>query len=86
MASFQVRMLMANELKGFLRCKVHQMDGRLLFYYDITSRQSLETIFEHQKISARSLEKILGSLVDGLDTVKNFLLNMDGFLLNPKFS
>lgn len=85
LASYQVRMLMANELKGFLRCKVHQMDGRLLFYYDITSRQSLETIFEHQKISARSLEKILGSLVDGLDTVKNFLLNMDGFLLNPKF-
>ena len=30
LASYQVRMLMANELKGFLGCKVHQMDGRLL--------------------------------------------------------
>ena len=57
LASYQVRMLMANELKGFLGCKVHQMDGRLLFYYDITSKQSLETLFEHQKISAPVLWK-----------------------------
>lgn len=85
LASYQVRMLMANELKGFLGCKVHQMDGRLLFYYDITSKQSLETLFEHQKISAQSLEIILKSLVEGLNTIKNFLLSMDGFLLDPRF-
>ena len=85
LSSYQVRMLMANELKGFLTCKVHQMDGKLLFYYDITSRQSLETIFEHQKISCGVLEKILSSMVDGLNTVKSFLLSMDGFLLDPRF-
>ena len=40
-ASYQVRMLMANELEGFLPCRVHQMDGSLLFYYDITSTEGL---------------------------------------------
>ena len=85
LSSYQVRMLMANELQGFLPCRVHQMDGKLLFYYDITSRQSLETMFAHQKISAVSLEKILKGLVEGLDTVKNYLLNPDGLLFNPKF-
>ena len=84
-ASYQVRMLMANELEGFLKCRVHQMDGALLFYYDITSRQPLEILFQHQKITGTVLVLLLGSLVEALETMKNYLLDMDALVLDPRF-
>ena len=84
-ASYQVRMLMANELEGFLPCRVHQMDGSLLFYYDITSRQSLEVLFQHRRVVGKELALLLESLVEALETLKNYLLCMDNLVLNARF-
>lgn len=84
-ASYQVRMLMANQLEGFLGCRVHQMDGALLFYYDITSRQSLDILLQHQKITGKLLRLLLESLIEALETLKNYLLSMDDFVLEARF-
>lgn len=84
-SSYQVRMLMANELKGFLECRVHQMDGELLFYYDITSRQDLAILFQHQSIRGPMLTLLLNSLVEALETLREYLLNMDDLVLDPRF-
>ena len=84
-ASYQVRMLVAIELDGFLPCRVHQMDGSLLFYYDITSRQSLEVLFQHRRVVGKELALLLESLVEALETLKNYLLCMDNLVLNARF-
>lgn len=39
-ASYQVRMLTGNVIPSILKCRLQGLDGNLLFYYDITSRQS----------------------------------------------
>ena len=43
-ASYQVRMLTGNVIPSILKCRLQGLDGNLLFYYDITSRQSLASL------------------------------------------
>ena len=83
-ASYQVRMLMANQIEGFLPCKVHQIDQKMLFYYDITSRQPLNMLLEHQQIQKDTLELLLSQLAEALENIRNYLLGLNGFLLKPE--
>ena len=48
-ASYQVRMLTGNVIPSILKCRLQGLDGNLLFYYDITSRQSLASFYEQRK-------------------------------------
>lgn len=83
-ASYQVRMLMANQIEGFLPCNVHQIDQKMLFYYDITSRQPLNVLLEHQQIQKDTLELLLSQLAEALENIRNYLLGLNGFLLKPE--
>ena len=84
-SSYQVRILMANQINGFLPCQIQQIDQKILFYYDITSKQSLQTMLEHRQIKKDMLELLLEQIAAALETVKNYLLNINGFLLKPEF-
>ena len=48
--SYPVRMLLSGLIPGILKCKVHHIDNELMFYYDITSRQSLSSLYESKKL------------------------------------
>ena len=39
-------MLLTNAIPGLLDCKIGKMDDKTLFYYEVTSRQSLQSVFE----------------------------------------
>lgn len=43
--SYQVRMLVGNVIPSLLKCRIQGMDGQFLVYFDITSRQSLSTLY-----------------------------------------
>lgn len=57
-ASYQVRMLTGNAVPSILKCRIQGLDGRFLFYYDITSRQSLASFYEQKKLKASDLRII----------------------------
>ena len=84
MTSYQIRMMMANEMDGLLSCKVHQMDQKMLFYYDITSKQPLQTLLEHQLIQKDTLELLLSQIAVVMETVREYLLSLDGLVLKPE--
>ena len=39
--SYQIRMMLTNRIPGLLSCRIGKLDVDTLFYYDITSRQSV---------------------------------------------
>ena len=57
-ASYQIRMLLTNTIPGLLDCKIGKMDDKTLFYYEVTSRQSLQSVFEQRPTGAEVLRKI----------------------------
>ena len=69
-ASYQIRMLLTNTIPGLLDCKIGKMDDKTLFYSEVTSRQSLQSVFEQ--------------LLDLLEELGQYLLAPDGLVLQPE--
>lgn len=84
-SSYQVRMLMTNQISGFLPCQIQQIDQKMMFYYDVTSRQPLQMILEHRQIGKEMMELLLAQIAAALEQIKNYLLNLDGLILRPDF-
>ena len=84
-ASYQVRMLTGNAVPSILKCRIQGLDGRFLFYYDITSRQSLASFYEQKKLKASDLRIIFGGVVKIMEEMMEFLLNPDQLLLSPEY-
>ena len=62
-ASYQVRMLTGNVIPSILKCRLQGLDGNLLFYYDITSRQSLASFYEQRKFHRKDLHMLFGGFI-----------------------
>ena len=83
-ASYQIRMLLTNAIPGLLDCRIGKMDDKTLFYYEVTSRQSLQSVFEQRSIGAEALRKLFEQLLDLLDELGQYLLTPDGLVLQPE--
>lgn len=83
-ASYQIRMLLTNTIPGLLDCKIGKMDDKTLFYYEVTSRQSLQSVFEQRSIGAAVLQKLFEQLLDLLEQLSQYLLSPDGLVLQPE--
>ena len=83
-ASYQIRMLLTNAIPGLLDCKIGKMDDKTLFYYEVTSRQSLQSVFEQRSIGAEVLRKLFEQMLDLLKELGQYLLVPDGLVLQPE--
>lgn len=84
-ASYQVRMLVGNTVPCLLKCNIQGMDGRILFCYDITSRQSVSALFEKQKLGVEELQILFGGFVKAVEEMAESLLNPGHLVLDPAY-
>lgn len=83
-SSYQVRMLAGNAIPSLLKCRIQGLDGKLLFYYEITSKQSVADLFEKKKLHAEDLNLIFGSFVRVMEEMTEYLLNPGQLVLSPE--
>lgn len=84
-SSYQVRMLTGNVIPSILKCHLQNLDGEVLFYYDITSKQSIATLFEDKKLKSQDLQSILEGFVKVMEEMAEFLMNTDQLVLQPEY-
>lgn len=84
-SSYQVRMLTGNAVPSILKCRIQGLDGKILFYYDITSRQSLASFYEQKKLKVSDIRIIFSGFVKVMEEMAEFLLNADHLLLSPEY-
>lgn len=84
-ASYQVRMLTGNVIPSILKCRLQGLDGNLLFYYDITSKQSLASFYEQRKFHRKDLHMLFGGFIRVMEEMAEFLMNTDQLLLCPEY-
>lgn len=85
MDSFQIRMLLGNVMKGFLGCRLHMLDNHALFYYEITSRQSLAALYQSCMIDAKILETLITAVAEALEVLDSYLLDPQGLVLQAEY-
>ena len=85
MESYDVRLLMGNHVLGFLQCIAQTIDGKEFLHYEITGKQSLASVYEHQKMKREDLQLLFDSLVKIIEEMQDFLLEASGLLLEPEY-
>lgn len=83
-ASYEVRMILMNSIPGLLPCSIQKIDNRTLFYYEITSRQPLRTMYGDKKLGREELYPILKSLVNTIKVMQAYLLDPGHLVLEPE--
>ena len=78
-------MLTGNVIPSILKCRLQGLDGNLLFYYDITSRQSLASFYEQRKFHRKDLHMLFGGFIRVMEEMAEFLMNTDQLLLCPEY-
>lgn len=84
-SSYQTRMLIGNVVPGLLKCRLQAVDGTTLYYYEITSRQPLNSLYENKKLSIEELQLILNGFVQTMEEMAEFLLNPENLIISPEY-
>lgn len=82
-ASYQIRMLQTNSIRGLLSCRIQKMNTQILYYYDISSRQDLQTVYEHRQIGYEVIRQLFEQLMEVVEELEEYLLDPEGLLLAP---
>ena len=81
-ASYAYRMMQRNRIGRLLTCSLRQMDGESYLYYDITSRQPLERLYEGRRLGIAELERIIRGIAEMQEELGRYLLDAQGLLLD----
>lgn len=84
-SSYQMRMLAGNVLPSILKCRIQSLDGKMMFYYEITSRQSISSFYEQKKFKAEDLRLIFGGFIQAMEEMGEYLLNPGQLVLDPDY-
>lgn len=82
---YRYRMITRNRISGILPVSIRYIDGKRYLYYEITSRQSLDTLLNRQSLALDELEAMMASLVDVKERLSEYLLDPTGLLLAPEY-
>lgn len=83
--SYQVRMLVGNVIPSILKCRIQGMDGNFLVYFDITSKQALNILYEERKMKLEDLQFIFGGFVRAMEDAAEYLMNPGQFIVSADY-
>lgn len=82
---YLIKMITENTIDGLIPCQERMINGESLLYYDITSRQSIQSILEAQPLQMRHLQKLFSGLRTISEVMEKYLLSPEDLLLFPEF-
>ena len=80
--SYEVEMIIKNSPHTILPLHVLRMDQTVELYYDVSSKQTLQTCAERVKFSADTVRSLFKTIDELMKDVKNYLLDMQNVLLD----
>lgn len=83
--TYPFRMITQNTIPGLLSCKIRYIEEVPYYGYDVTSKQSLEKQYHERKIKFEELKELFYGINRILRKAKEFLLEKEGFLLEPQY-
>lgn len=83
--TYTMRMISGNKIPGLLGFHEKWVDGRAMFYYDITSKQPLSRLLEHRKLTAWEIRRLISDLILVLRQMERYLLGERRLCLMPEY-
>ena len=83
--AYCVNMLQANSIDGIIRPEPRTIDSQVFYYYDITAKQSIDTIYVKSTINYEQLKSLFTRLADLIECTYEYLLNENDLILVPDY-
>lgn len=78
---YACRMMMQNRIGRLLPCSRRQLDGEQFLYYDISSKQPLERLYEARRLDAEGMKQIIYAIAAMQADLGEYLLDEQGLML-----
>ena len=72
---YQVRMLVGNHIPHLLKCNRRMMDGKAVFFYEVTGMQPMFRVFEKRQINQEEMVELLQDIKEALENTQRYLLD-----------
>lgn len=82
---YQRKMVTENRIQGLLVSYERYINGDILLYYEITSRQSLSSIYDGKSIGMKELSRFFVQLKVVNDMLQKYLLDGSSLFLLPEY-
>ncbi|MFI3200064.1 MAG: DUF6382 domain-containing protein [Eubacteriales bacterium] len=83
--NYQLSMIRENQIKGLLTVEARTIDDSIQYYYDISGKQTVKSIYEKRKILYQDLKIILLEIHLILQQTKSYLLDESYLVLDPEY-
>lgn len=80
-----IKLLENQAIEGLLPIELSRMDNKILYYYDITAKQSMITILDKSVLSSDKLKQLCIKIIQTVERACEFLLPDEDFLLTPDY-
>lgn len=82
--TYKADMLLGNSVKGLLKTSVREINNEIFLYYEVSSRQMVQVEFDKAPIGNKELRKLLTSLYTCIQSIREYLLDINDILLEPE--
>lgn len=82
--SYQYRILTSDKIREILRCSVRHINGMIYYYYDISSRTTLENLYRGKKMSCEQVKDVLWQLHGICERLSGYFMDEAGLVLLPE--
>ncbi|MBD5500646.1 MAG: FHA domain-containing protein [Lachnospiraceae bacterium] len=83
--TYQCKMITGNRIEGLVPCMERHINGETLLYYEITSKQSLASLYEDGGITMEQLNRLFLQIKRTWDGISKYLLKESSLVLQPEF-
>lgn len=83
-SSYQHKILISDKIGEILRCSVRHINGATYYYYDISSRMTLEGLYRGKKMSYGQVKDILCQLYGICDKLAGYFMEETKLVLEPE--
>lgn len=82
--TYQSRMLASGKIERILKCSIRYINGEAYFYYDISSRVTLENLYRGKKMSYVQVRDFFRQMDIIYRTLGDFFMEEAGLLVQPE--
>ncbi len=82
---YSFQMLLQNEIPGLLNCRLRYIEEDSYYSYEISSKKSLFQEYRDKKLYYKDLKELFYKISEVIKQAADYLLEKEGFLLNPEY-
>lgn len=82
--SYQYKILTSDKIKEILKCSIRHINGITYYYYDISSRTTLQSLYQSTKMSFEQVKDLLWQIHGICDKLAGFFMEESGLVLLPE--